>query len=91
MMIKVISLSLIVFAVIIIILGIVKVHSLPGRIAHKRGHPQAEAIHILSLLGLIMFPLWMLALVWSYMIPLKTWLPQAPVLGEPVKPEGETE
>ena len=31
--------------------------------------PQAEAIEILSLLGLLMFPLWMAALVWAYMRP----------------------
>ncbi len=42
---------------------------MPGKIAKKRGSPQAEAIEILSLLGLLMFPLWMVALVWSYMRP----------------------
>jgi hypothetical protein len=64
--IEIISIFLIVFSVIVIILGIVKVHTYPGKIAKERGHPQVEAIEVTSLLGLIIFPLWMLALVWAY-------------------------
>jgi hypothetical protein len=61
-----ISLSLIFFSVITIILGIVKIHTYPGKIAKARNHPQEKAIEVTSLLGLIIFPLWMLALVWAY-------------------------
>ncbi len=61
-----ISLSLIFFSVITIILGIVKIHTYPGKIAKARNHPQTQAIEVTSLLGLILFPLWMLALVWAY-------------------------
>jgi len=61
-----ISLSLIFFSVITIILGIVKIHTYPGKIAKARNHPQTQAIEVTSLLGLIVFPLWMLALVWAY-------------------------
>lgn len=64
-----ISLGLIFFSVIVIILFIIFVHTMPGKIARKRGNPQAEAIEILSLLGLLIFPLWMAALVWAYMRP----------------------
>ena len=64
-----ISLGLILSCVIIITLFIVYVHTMPGKIARKRGNPQAEAIEILSLLGLLMFPRWMAALVWAYMRP----------------------
>ena len=64
-----VSLGLILFALIVIALFIVFVHTMPGKIARKRGNPQAEAIEILSLLGLLIFPLWMAALVWSYMRP----------------------
>ena len=60
------SLCLILFSVIIIILGIIKVHTLPGNIAAQRSHPQATAIEVCSLLGLLIFPLWMFALVWAY-------------------------
>ena len=61
-----ISLGLIFFSVITIILGIIKIHTYPGKIAKARKHPQTQAIDVLSLLGLIMFPLWMAALVWAY-------------------------
>ena len=60
------SLGLIFFSVITIILGIIKIHTYPGKIAKARKHPQTQAIDVLSLLGLIMFPLWMAALVWAY-------------------------
>jgi uncharacterized membrane protein len=61
-----ISLFLIFFSVITIILGIVEVHTYPGKIAEKRGHPQKAAIEATSLMGLIIFPFWMIALIWSY-------------------------
>ena len=61
-----ISLFLIFFSVIVIILGIIKIHTYPGKIAEQRGHPQKEAIEATSLMGLLIFPLWMLALIWSY-------------------------
>jgi hypothetical protein len=60
------SLSLILFAVLIIVLGIVKVHTYPGQVALQRNHPQAKAIEVCSLLGLLVFPLWMAALIWAY-------------------------
>ena len=52
-----------------IVVGIIKVHELPGEIAKRKGHPQAEAIRICSLLGLIVFPFWMFALIWAYIKP----------------------
>ena len=61
-----ISLGLIFFSVITITLGIIKVHTYPGKVAKARNHPQEQAIEVLSLLGLIIFPLWMAALVWAY-------------------------
>ena len=66
---KIFCLGLIVFSVVVIVIGIIKVHELPGKIAESRGHPQAEAIRICSLLGLIIFPFWMFALLWAYMKP----------------------
>ena len=62
-------LCLIVFCVFVIVIGIITVHNLPGKIARERHHPQAEAIHICSLLGLIIFPFWMAALIWAYIVP----------------------
>jgi hypothetical protein len=66
MKIEIISVSLILFSVIVIILGIVKLHTYPGKIADKRNHPQTDAIKVTSLLGLLVFPLWMMALIWAY-------------------------
>jgi hypothetical protein len=69
---EIFCLGLIIFSVVVIVLGIIKVHELPGEIAKKKGHPQAEAIRICSLLGLIVFPFWMFALVWAYVRPVMT-------------------
>lgn len=66
MKLEIISLFLIFFSIIVIILGIIKIHTYPGKIAKARNHPQTEAIEVTSLLGLIIFPLWMAALVWAY-------------------------
>jgi len=66
MKLEIISLFLIFFSVIVIILGIIKIHTYPGKIAKERNHPQTEAIEVTSLLGLLIFPLWMAALVWAY-------------------------
>lgn len=66
----VVSIGLILTCVIVITLFIVYVHTMPGKIAEKRGNPQAKAIEITSLLGLLVFPLWMAALVWSYLKPM---------------------
>lgn len=40
--------------------------SLPGSIAAKRGHPQAEAITACGWLGLITGVLWPIAFVWAF-------------------------
>jgi hypothetical protein len=61
-----ISLFLIFFSVITIVLGIVKLHEYPSTIAEARNHPQRDAILATSVMGLIIFPLWMFALVWAY-------------------------
>ena len=45
------------------------VGDLPGRIASARGHPQASAIGVCGWLGLLVFVLWPVALVWAYVTP----------------------
>lgn len=46
------------------------VHILPEKIAHKRHHPQKEAIHMLCLLSLVFGGmLWPLAWLWVYSKP----------------------
>ena len=60
------SLGIILISILIITLGIIKIHTYPGVVARERKHPQVDAIEVTSLLGLIMFPLWMGALIWAY-------------------------
>ena len=60
------ALFLILFGVLTIILGIVMIHTYPGKVAKARNHPQTKAIEVTSLLGLIVFPLWLFALMWAY-------------------------
>ncbi len=64
-----ISLFLLLFCVVVIVFGIIKIHELPGIIAKKRNHPQADAIQISSILGLLLLPLWFFALIWAYTKP----------------------
>lgn len=76
MVLNITSLFLIVFCAIVIVLGIVKVHEYPGNIAKERNHPQHDAIVACSLLGLLVFPFWMFALLWAYGGVIGTPLPQ---------------
>jgi len=61
----IIALLLITVIAVIGVLG-----ALPGRIAHKREHPQADAIAVAGWMGLLFFGvLWPLALIWAYLRP----------------------
>lgn len=67
---------LILLVIVVTIVGVVALLGiLPGRIAKKRGHPQAEAINVLSWVGLLLTAgvLWAVALVWAFTKP----VPQA--------------
>lgn len=47
-----------------------KIHVIPEEIAKKRNHPQADSIHIMCLLSLVMGGmLWPVALIWAYSNP----------------------
>ena len=83
-----IALGLIFFAVIVITLGIIKIHCYPGKIAKDRNHPQTKAIEVTSLLGLLIFPLWMFALVWAYSNAVigRTYREEDPEVEKPPKP-----
>jgi CBS domain containing-hemolysin-like protein len=63
----------IVVIILVPIIGIVVfwlVHILPEKIAHKRQHPQTEAIQVLCLLSLVFGGLlWPLAWLWAYSKP----------------------
>ena len=52
-------------AVLIKILG-----ALPGKLAHSRAHPQADAINVCGWLGIVTLGIaWPVALVWAYTRP----------------------
>ena len=64
--------ALFVIGVIIalVVFLVVKIAPIPGNIARKRGHPQADAIMVLGWLGIVTLGLaWPIALVWAYTRP----------------------
>lgn len=66
MEIKIISLTLILFCIIIMVWGIYMIHLYPGKVAKQRKHPQLRAIEVTSVMGLLIFPLWIFALIWAH-------------------------
>ena len=62
------------FVVVVVPIGVIvlfwMVHVLPEKIAHKRHHPQRDAIHTLCLLSLVFGGLlWPIAWLWAYTKP----------------------
>jgi hypothetical protein len=49
-----------------LIVGFVWLGSLPGSIAQKRHHPQADAVTALGWVGLLFVVLWPVALTWAF-------------------------
>ena len=66
MEIKIISLFLIFFVIIVIVWGIYMIHMYPGKVAKQRKHPQIRAIEVTAVMGLLIFPLWIAALIWAH-------------------------
>ncbi len=65
-------LTIVILIVLTVVAGVVVVilGTLPGKIAGRRNHPQAEAINVASWLGIIMGGvLWPFALLWAYIRP----------------------
>jgi hypothetical protein len=64
------AIFVLVFVPVLLIYLFWMVHVLPEKIAHRRGHPQAEAIHTLCLLSLVFGGLlWPIAWLWAYTKP----------------------
>jgi cytochrome b561 len=42
---------------------------LPGHIARGRGHENAQAIRICGLIGILIWPCWIVALIWAFTGP----------------------
>jgi hypothetical protein len=65
--------AFVVFAVLIVaaVVIVVSLGQLPGRIAQKRGHPQATAISVAGWLGVATLGLlWPVALIWAFLKPI---------------------
>lgn len=43
--------------------------AIPSQIAQSRGHPNAAAISMCSIVGVVFLPAWFVALVWAYTSP----------------------
>ena len=62
-----------------IVVAIVALGTLPGNIARRRGHPQADAITAASWIGIAtMGLLWPIAFVWAFLRPTNNGVAQAP-------------
>ena len=64
--------AFIVFGVLFlaIVVAVVVLGSLPGKIARRRGHPQADAITAASWIGIATMGLvWPIAFVWAFLRP----------------------
>jgi CBS domain containing-hemolysin-like protein len=67
---SVLALIVIIVVPIVLIVLFWMVHVLPEKIAHKRHHPQTQAIQVLCLLSLVFGGmLWPLAWLWAYTKP----------------------
>jgi hypothetical protein len=76
------SFALVVIGVLlaVVIWLVVLLGPLPGNVAHRCGHPQADAIRVLGWIGIVTLgPAWLAALVWAYTKPIG-----APCLSERV-------
>lgn len=62
----------------------VELAKFPGKKARERGHPQADAINVLSWVGLLFGAVpWLIALVWAYTKPIGVTLPVQEWAAEP--------
>ncbi len=67
MILNYVALGVIAFLVVLLAVAIVQLGSLPGKIAHRRGHPQADAVNAASWISFVTLgALWPLAFVWAF-------------------------
>ena len=67
MVLSYVALGVIAFLIVMIAVIIVQLGSLPGKIAHRRGHPQADAVNAASWISFVTLgALWPLAFVWAF-------------------------
>jgi hypothetical protein len=62
-----VALGVIAFLLILGAVAVVQLGALPGKIAHRRGHPQADAVNAASWISFVTLgALWPLAFVWAF-------------------------
>ena len=67
MVLSYVALGVIAFLIVMLAAIIVQLGSLPGKIAHRRGHPQADAVNAASWISFVTLgALWPLAFVWAF-------------------------
>ena len=67
MVLNYVALGVIAFLSLLVAVAIVQLGSLPGKIARRRGHPQADAVNAASWISfLTLGALWPLAFVWAF-------------------------
>jgi len=73
MVLWIIAFVMLVLIIALAIAAVVVLGMLPGKIARRRNHPQAQAINVLSWAGLLLSfgVLWVVALAWAYVQPLR--------------------
>ena len=80
---------ILVLLVLLVIWIYVELAKLPGKKARERDHPQAEAINVLSWIGLLFGGVpWVVALVWAYTKPVAVGF-QPPVAAADQESESE--
>ena len=67
MILNYVALGFIVFLILAAAFIIVQLGSLPGKIAHRRGHPKVDAVNAASWISFVTLgALWPLAFVWAF-------------------------
>lgn len=78
MVLDIFALLVIALLIGVVIWLVVLLGNIPGEIARKRNHPQAEAITALGWIGIITLGAsWLVAIVWAYYIPVVTGTPDS--------------
>jgi len=77
-----VALGLIFLVIVLIVTTIVCLHMVPGKVARANNHPQVKAIEACSLMGLIIFPFWMVAMVWANFRPPPGMIPEGDESGK---------
>ena len=73
MILDIFALIIIGILIAVVIRLVVLLGPMPGKVAHRRGHPQADAIGVLGWIGIVTLgPAWLAALVWAYVKPTGT-------------------